>query len=593
VVNSFQVHAISAPTGNLSLGTVVSDTIAKPGDQHSYVFNATAGQRIYYDSLDRGFGPINVRLVAPSGGIVWDWFNHSNDNGPISLNESGAYTLIVSGSGAGTGTYQFRILDLANAPALSLTAATSGQLNPASSTDMYQLNGKAGQRLNLKSISATSNQAGWRVVSAANQTLASTSLTANLGDVVLPISGPCWVLVEGTADSITPLSYQFSAIDDSDATVAVGGLGDVRSGTLAAGQQDTFTFTAPAGLWVYYDSQDRTATSLLAELKDPTGTLVFSVGAAYDSGPYILAHSGTYTFTLRGNPASATATYRYRLMDWTDAAPTLAFNTPISASLDPYRTDVYQFPGQSGLRLLYDALENDFDNVSVRLVNPDGQVRFANGNSDSDVGPFTLNLPGTYYLVFESNLSTAATYNARLLNIATQPALTFGAPVNVSIDPGLGCVIYQFSSNPGQRLFFDGLTTSASGSWYLFGPNNESLGGTSLTADFEVVTASSGLYVLVLSGNSSSPVGDSFSVYQPAAAAAQPEITSLTVAGTSATVVWNSVAGKVYRPQYVPALGQATWTNVPGDVTATGPTASATDSTLSGSQRFYRIVLLP
>jgi hypothetical protein len=50
-------------------------------------------------------------------------------------------------------------------------------------------------------------------------------------------------------------------------------------------------------------------------------------------------------------------------------------------------------------------------------------------------------------------------------------------------------------------------------------------------------------------------------------------------------------SGAIYRVQFKDNLGAAQWTNLVPDVTATGPTASFTDS--SGiQQRFYRTLVL-
>jgi PKD domain len=70
----------------------------------------------------------------------------------------------------------------------------------------------------------------------------------------------------------------------------------------------------------------------------------------------------------------------------------------------------------------------------------------------------------------------------------------------------------------------------------------------------------------------------------------QPEITSITLSGTDATLVWSSVAGKTYRVQYTTDLTPTiTWTDVAGDVLATGVTATKIDSFGAAAQRFYRI----
>jgi hypothetical protein len=54
-------------------------------------------------------------------------------------------------------------------------------------------------------------------------------------------------------------------------------------------------------------------------------------------------------------------------------------------------------------------------------------------------------------------------------------------------------------------------------------------------------------------------------------------ITSIHVSGTNVPIVWTSVPTYVYRLQYNNNLTDAGWTDVPGDVTASGPTATKTD----------------
>jgi hypothetical protein len=58
------------------------------------------------------------------------------------------------------------------------------------------------------------------------------------------------------------------------------------------------------------------------------------------------------------------------------------------------------------------------------------------------------------------------------------------------------------------------------------------------------------------------------------------------------TLSWSSFSGGTYRVQYKSDLNSVNWSNVVGDVTATGSTASKTDARTS-SNRFYRVLLLP
>jgi len=63
-------------------------------------------------------------------------------------------------------------------------------------------------------------------------------------------------------------------------------------------------------------------------------------------------------------------------------------------------------------------------------------------------------------------------------------------------------------------------------------------------------------------------------------------------AGDTATIEWQSVTGKRYRVQYKDKLSNPTWTDLSGDVTASGPTATKTDASVP-EERLYRVSLVP
>lgn len=64
------------------------------------------------------------------------------------------------------------------------------------------------------------------------------------------------------------------------------------------------------------------------------------------------------------------------------------------------------------------------------------------------------------------------------------------------------------------------------------------------------------------------------------------------IAGNSTTVQWSAVPGKTYRVQFKTDLNAAGWSDLPGDVTAAGSTASKVDNT-SQIRKYYRVVLIP
>ena len=113
----------------LAFNTPVTATIANPGDEYDYTFSGSPGQQIYYDAATVQVASQQVQLFDPFGNRLFS-SNWSNDQGPLTLTQSGTYTLILYGNGPATGTFDFRVLNAAGQPAVTLGATTSGTLSP-------------------------------------------------------------------------------------------------------------------------------------------------------------------------------------------------------------------------------------------------------------------------------------------------------------------------------------------------------------------------------------------------------------------------------------------------------------------------------
>jgi uncharacterized repeat protein (TIGR01451 family) len=70
---------------------------------------------------------------------------------------------------------------------------------------------------------------------------------------------------------------------------------------------------------------------------------------------------------------------------------------------------------------------------------------------------------------------------------------------------------------------------------------------------------------------------------------AAPRIVEIRRTGASVSLTWTAIAGSRYRVQFKDTLAQPDWSDLPGEVLATGQTASKTDAPGS-QQRFYRIL---
>ena len=296
----FRVRTAALPTNVLSLGATTTGTLTEAGERHTFTFNGTPGQRLFYDALDADLDAIDVRLLSPSGQTVHLNQNTAYDVGPFTLTETGQYRLVVDAYGQTAGDYAFRVLDLSAAPSLTFGGPVSGVLNPKTEVDIFTFTGSPGQRVTLNSVSADSSDASWSLVNVNDQNLVLDDILRNIGEVVLPAAGLYAVIVHGDSAAGGPFNYQIQASTATDAPVTASGLGVVQTGTIAsAGQTNSSTFDASAGTLVFFDSQDRSSTSLEVKLVDPTSGTVATFNAAYDAGPYVLARSGTHTIEVR------------------------------------------------------------------------------------------------------------------------------------------------------------------------------------------------------------------------------------------------------------------------------------------------------
>ena len=167
---TFNVLPTADETAALTLGTLVSGSIADAGQQDSYTFTLGAATRLWFDSQTNS-NNLNWRLTGPTGTLV-SATPFGDDDRNLGLLQPGTYTLTVAGNADTVGSYAFRVLNLASATAFTTgtsgtpTGATqSGVLNPANEADMYRFTGTAGNSLRFDNLSASVNtDASWQLI---------------------------------------------------------------------------------------------------------------------------------------------------------------------------------------------------------------------------------------------------------------------------------------------------------------------------------------------------------------------------------------------------------------------------------------------
>jgi large repetitive protein len=525
---SFQVNSVLDSTASLTLGATIAGNITLPGEQDTYTFTGSVGQRLIYDALDRDFDGINAQLFSPSGVSILNQNSDTNSN-PFTLTETGTYRLVIDGSGATTGDYSFRLLNAGAATPLTFGTVISSDLTPGLETDLYRFTGTAGQRLFFDSRSGGSS-ASWYLYGPNNQNIGSNSLNGDF-TVTLPGDGEYLLYLEGNNASGN-ISYSFQVDNQTDAPVANSGFGTLQTGTLNASAQQTFNFTASAGTRIFFDSQS--SANFSVEFRDASNTLIFSGGAAADNGTHLLGRSGNYTLTLR-NTGTTAGDYRFQLLDLVANSTALTLGATVSGSLTSSAATLYRFTGSAGQRLYYDALDRDSESITVQLLSGSG-VNVFSINSENDQGPLTLTEDGSYSLLVRNNQTATTDFSFRILDTAAVTALALDTLVTSDLTPGLETDLYRFTGTAGQRLFFDSRSGGTNATWTLYSPTNQFIGNNNLAGDFEPTLPGDGTYILVLNGNNATAnIPYSFQVVTP-------EII------TTALTLGNSVTGSISEP---------------------------------------------
>ena len=551
---TFEVFDDVDTSSSLSLGTTTAGTILIPGDTVSYTFAGAAGQSLFLDVLSTD--PVmDAQIDDPDGDTI---FSESSYQGPVLLATTGTYSLTLSGDNGATGTYSFVLADASTGTMLSPgeTATTvSGTITPGTGYAIYQFMGSTGETVSLTSDSFSSTSGNWFVVDPDDNQLATasfgTSFTASLS-----ITGLYTLVLSGSDSTDQNVTYSFDISETMPAQVIESGLPMTASGSLDAGDSISFTFTAPAGLPLYFNSLDRSYGPITAALDDPDGNNILSNNASYNEGPFILSVPGTYTLTLTSSDSSGSDPYSFVLESLADAATSLTIGSVSSGTLAPGTTTaVYSFTGASGENLFLDNQQNEGDPVYLSIFNP-ALEEIVSVGSYGDSGPFSLTTSGTYYLLVDGESTDGPIDYQFSLIIPTANPISIGAVTNGTLSPAADALAYTFTGTAGTRLTFQFLTESNGSdgaSFTLYAPNNEEIGysyynNETLTTTLPV----SGDYTLVVTNEYYyGPSTFSFTSYvnvDPTTSLnlATAESGTLANAGDEATFTFSGAAGQTF-----------------------------------------------
>ncbi|MDM9580196.1 Ig-like domain-containing protein [Nostoc sp. GT001] len=585
--SSFNVQIITAPltTTEMNLGDTISGAIAKKGEQDSYTFTGTAGQQLFYDTLNStNYFPITV--YDPTGKQI-DSFDSRGDRGsdtPLFLSMSGTYKVTIDGSGEATGDYKFRFLDRAAATPVNLDTPVTGNFD----STLNNLDAKSYSFV-IPSVPVTASPNGRQYIyidgtggTAYNRYNIYNEAGVNVSngyvyeDRELYLdAGSYWLELNGTGATNSSFNVQ---IITAPLTTTAMNLGDTISGAIAKkGEQDSFTFTGTAGRQLFFKTLN-TTNPFTITVYDPTGKQIDSFGSTADRGtastPLFISLTGIYTVKVDGS-GEATGAYSFQLLDQAPVlgslvpAPTsaipLTIGTPVSGNITTSGQKVnYTFTGAVGQRLYLDLLNKNgspFDQ-QFSLTSPTG-VNY--GMFDIIYGyrtfstAITLKEAGTYTLTVSQGA-----YNFNLLDIDAQATNTlFETVTNGTLAP-YQSVLYKFNVlNNGQQMYIDSLANPGNVYWKLLNSSNTRIIDLSAGIDQEVTLATD-TYTLIFDNDENIAKNYSFNLIQTPTNATIPISVSTNTANTAPNIINGniSIKGEVDTYSFSGAAGQRLYLDV-------------------------------
>src|SRR5256886_466201 len=197
---TFNVQPVTDDTVPLTLGARVDGAIGHAGQADRYTFTLTDSRQLYFDSLSES--NLVWSLSGPRGTVVSGRDFRGSDSrdfggNPVLDLVAGDYTLTIDAAGETTGSYAFRVFDLAQGPSLTPGTPVAGVLDPANATAVYHLTAAAGDRFFFDMQSLANNDVEWRLLSPYGDEIFEDWMGRDFPETTLNAPGIYTLLVEG------------------------------------------------------------------------------------------------------------------------------------------------------------------------------------------------------------------------------------------------------------------------------------------------------------------------------------------------------------------------------------------------------------
>ncbi|MBI1881446.1 MAG: PPC domain-containing protein, partial [Chloroflexi bacterium] len=378
-------------SGALELGKFVDGEIKIPGQTASHTFEATAGQTIYFhvESVSEG---TYFNLIGPDGRTqVFSVYN--SDQGPVTLEQAGTYTLVADPDGANKPKYEFIVWDVnpsaVEGGAIEFGKFVDGEIKIPGQTASHTFEATAGQTIYFHMESA-SEGTYFNLMAPDKHTQVFSVYNSDQGPVTLEQAGTYTLVVD--PDGANKPKVEGGAIE----------FGKFVDGEIKIpGQTASHTFEATAGQTIYFHMESSSEGTYFNLMAPDKHTQVFSVYNS-DQGPVMLEQAGTYTLVVDPDGPNKP---KYEFDIWDVNPPVLEGGAlELGKFVDgeikiPGQTASYTFEATAGQTINFH-VESTTEGTYFNLMAPDGHTPvFSVYNSDQ--GPVTLDQAGTYTLVVD------------------------------------------------------------------------------------------------------------------------------------------------------------------------------------------------
>jgi RHS repeat-associated protein len=297
----------------------VSGQISIPGQEFQYTFQATVGQRLFFDVQDSSTARIGFTIDKPDGTVFF--VKHYDDRDVFVVDEAGVYKITVSDyrSPDSTGNFKFKLWEVPE-PIVSffrIEEIVSGSLLVPGEEHIYEFDAVLGQRLFLDVQDNTFGDIGYSIIKPDGTTLF-TSSYLDRGVFEADMTGVYKIIVGDNFGIDSTGAYRFQVREVPAVSTTSIEIGDVVSGELTIpGELHRYTFSATAGQFLYFDVRDAGLYNnrILFSLQAPDGSSIQS-SSNQDKDFFSASQSGNYTIVVDGRALDDVSTYSFSVVQF-------------------------------------------------------------------------------------------------------------------------------------------------------------------------------------------------------------------------------------------------------------------------------------